>query len=69
MSEHEPECWIVSHSNPLNGCICTEITKAIGRARWQALDDACSAVAVIPAGKYAITDALIALHNLRSINK
>lgn len=25
MSKHEPECWIVSHSNPLNGCICTEL--------------------------------------------
>lgn len=25
MSEHKPECWIVSHANPLNGCICTEL--------------------------------------------
>ena len=34
MSEHEPECWIVSHSNPLNGCICTEL-RACQKRLWK----------------------------------
>lgn len=33
MSEHEPECWIVSHANPLNGCICTELRACVKRVR------------------------------------
>ena len=34
MTEHEPECWIVSHSNPLNGCICTEL-RACQKRLWK----------------------------------
>ena len=35
MTDHLPECWIVSQSNPLNGCICTELRACEQRVRME----------------------------------